>query len=63
MHRIKAAKEAFAALLADGSVVTWGNAELGGDSSRVQERLTDVQDIQAQPRLRLLPPSSPMDLS
>ena len=27
---------AFAALLGDGSVVTWGDADVGGDSSAVQ---------------------------
>ena len=30
---------AFAALLGDGSVVTWGNAGWGGDSSVVQDQL------------------------
>ena len=34
---------AFAFLAADGSVVTWGNAGYGGDSSKVQEQLVDVQ--------------------
>ena len=38
---------AFAALLGDGSVVTWGDADDGGDSSAVQEQLRDVQQIQA----------------
>ncbi|OLP78416.1 putative E3 ubiquitin-protein ligase HERC2 [Symbiodinium microadriaticum] len=38
---------AFAALLGDGSVVTWGRPESGGDSSAVQEQLKDVQQIQA----------------
>ena len=37
---------AFAAILGDGSVVTWGDAEKGGDSSAVQDRLKDVQQIQ-----------------
>ena len=31
----------------DGSVVTWGPAYVGGDSSAVQEQLRDVQQIQA----------------
>ena len=38
---------AFAALLGDGSVVTWGIAGNGGDSSAVQEQLKNVQQIQA----------------
>ena len=38
---------AFAAILADGSVVTWGNARNGGDSSAVQDQLKNVQQIQA----------------
>jgi hypothetical protein len=28
-------------------VVTWGHPERGGDSSRVQERLKEVQQIEA----------------
>ena len=38
---------AFAALLGDGSVVTWGDSEGGGDSSAVQGQLRNVQHIQA----------------
>ena len=38
---------AFAALLGDGSVVTWGYGAIGGDSSVVQDQLRDVQQIQA----------------
>ncbi|CAE7939958.1 HERC1 [Symbiodinium sp. KB8] len=38
---------AFAAILGDGSVVTWGRADCGGDSSAVQDQLRDVQQIQA----------------
>ena len=38
---------AFAALLGDGSLVTWGKAGCGGDSSAVQEQLKNVQQIQA----------------
>ena len=37
----------FAAMLGDGSVVTWGNADCGGDSSVVREQLKNVQQIQA----------------
>jgi Ca2+-binding RTX toxin-like protein len=36
------AQYAFAALRADGSVVTWGNAGFGGDSSAVASQLHDV---------------------
>ena len=38
---------AFAAILGDGSVVTWDHAEYGGDSSAVQDQLQNVQQIQA----------------
>ena len=37
---------AFAAILADGSVVTWGDAESDGDSA-VRAQLKTVQQIQA----------------
>ena len=36
--------DAFAALLGDGSVVTWGSK--GGDSSAVQHQLKHVQEMQ-----------------
>eukprot|EP00435_Cladocopium_sp_Y103_P075066 s399_g53.t1 len=36
---------AFAALLADGSVVTWGQPNSGYDSTAVQDRLRNVQQI------------------
>ena len=46
--QLKAIKiPAFAALLGDGSVVTWGYGAIGGDSSVVQDQLRDVQQIQA----------------
>ncbi|CAE7947685.1 unnamed protein product, partial [Symbiodinium sp. KB8] len=38
---------AFAAILGDKSVVTWGDARYGGDSSAVQDQLMNVQQIQA----------------
>ena len=47
VQQIQASRGAFAAILGDGSVVTWGNAELGGDSSAVQGELRNVQQIQA----------------
>ena len=45
--RFKPHKWAFAAILEDGSVVTWGRADHGGDSSAVQDELRGVQQIQA----------------
>ena len=51
---------AFVAGLGDGSVVTWGDAEHGGDSSAVQEQLRNAQHIQAS-IMALLQPSLLMD--
>ena len=48
--RFKPQKWAFAAILEDGSVVTWGHAGFGGDSSAVQDQLRGVQQIQATDR-------------
>ena len=45
--QIQASQGAFAAILRDGSVVTWGREELGGDSGAVQDQLKGVQQIQA----------------
>ncbi|SGZ16046.1 Putative uncharacterized protein, partial [Moritella viscosa] len=42
---IYSTSSAFAALKKDGSVVTWGNDDLGGDSSAVAGELTDVSVI------------------
>ena len=36
---------AFAAILGDGSAVTWGKAEYGGDSSAVQDQLKNATQI------------------
>ena len=47
MQQIQARGFAFAAILGDGSVVTWGNAGYGGDSSGVQDQLKNMQQIQA----------------
>ena len=41
VREIFATRFAFAALLGDGSVVTWGHPKLGGDSSAVKEQLCD----------------------
>ena len=38
---------AFAALLENGSVVSWGDATAGGDCSSVARQLKDVQQIQS----------------
>ena len=43
MQQIQATFTAFAAILGDGSVVTWGAAGGGGDSSSVQHQLNYVQ--------------------
>ena len=45
--QIQANENALAAILGDGSVVTWGDAAKGGDSSAVQDQLKNVQSIQA----------------
>ena len=42
-----ASDKAFAAILGDGSVVTWGNARYGGGNDAVQEQQKNVQQIQA----------------
>ena len=47
VQQIQATDGAFAAILEDGSVVTWGDADCGGDSSAVQDQLKGVQQIQA----------------
>jgi hypothetical protein len=36
-----------AAILADGLVVTWREQRIGGDSSRVQDQLKNVEHIRA----------------
>ena len=51
---MQASQQAFAAILADGRIVTWGESGFGGDSSPVQEELKNVQDIQA-PLCRIAP--------
>ena len=38
---------AFAALLSDGRVVAWGDAESGGDPSEVQQDLKEVRQLQS----------------
>ena len=38
---------AFAGILGDGRVATWGHGALGGDSRSIQDQSQDVQQIQA----------------
>ena len=40
---LQATRGAFAAILGDGTAVTWGDADFGGDSSAVQHQLKNVQ--------------------
>ena len=47
VQQIQATGGAFAAILEDGSVVTWGDEDSGGDSSAVGDQLKRVQQIQA----------------
>ena len=46
MQQVQGTECAFAAILADGSAVTWGDVEYGGDRSAVQDRLRNVQQVQ-----------------
>lgn len=41
--RVEATERAFAAILADGSAVAWGDPNYGGDCSKVQDKLKEVQ--------------------
>ena len=47
VQQIQATRRAFAAILGDGSVMTWGDTRELGDSSAVQHQLKNVQQIQA----------------
>eukprot|EP00435_Cladocopium_sp_Y103_P043871 s1863_g12.t1 len=50
VQHIQATHTAFAAILHNGSVVTWGTVDIvggGGDSSAVQDQLRSVQQVQA----------------
>ena len=42
VQQLRATFSAFAAILVDGSVVTWGNPDESGESSAVQDQLVDV---------------------
>ena len=54
VKQIEATDGAFAAILADGSVVTWGptrgDSDFGGDSSEVKDQLQNVQQIEGTER-------------
>ena len=45
--RMRRGFHCFAAILEDGSVVTWGSLDGGGNNSSVQDQLENVQHIQA----------------
>ena len=45
-QKIQACGEACAAVVGDRSVVTWGDAEFGGESRDVPDKLKDMQRIQ-----------------
>ena len=47
VQQVQAAGSAFAAILADGSAVTWGDPADGGDSSKVRHQLRNVRQVQA----------------
>ena len=47
VQHIQPAEKAFAAIWDDGSVVTRGHSDFGGDSSQVREQLAGVQHIQS----------------
>ena len=58
MKQIQATSHAFAAILADGSVVAWGAADRGGDSAAVRDQLKGVKRFRPQ-GAPLLPPPAP----
>ena len=45
VQQIQSCGLAFAAILGDGSVLTWGDAAYGGDSTAVKDQLQNVQQI------------------
>ena len=47
VEQLQASDCAFAAILGDGSVVTWGDAASGGDSRPIQDKLKNVLQVQA----------------
>ena len=61
VQQVQATASAFAAVLVDGSVVTWGNAEVGADSSAVQTQLKKRMCSRFKPLVLLLLPFLAMD--
>lgn len=47
LQHIQETENAFAAILEDGSVVTWGDPTRGGDSGFVQDQFPHVRQIRA----------------
>ena len=47
MREIQATFHAFAAVLTDGCVLTWGDPEDGGDCSTAKDQLRHVQHVRA----------------
>jgi len=45
-QKVEATDSAFAAILADGTVIIWGDADCGSDCSPVQHQLQNVQQVQ-----------------
>ena len=45
VREIHSSPSVFAAILGDGSVVTWGDAVCGGDNSRVRDQLRGVRQL------------------
>ena len=51
VQHIQATRNAFAAVAADGTVVTWGSGTCGGDSSAVCEQLTNTHILAEKSKL------------
>ena len=47
MRDIHSTHTAFAAILADASVATWGHRKFAGDSAAVENQLKDAREIHA----------------
>lgn len=45
-QKVEATDSAFAAILADGTVITWDDADCGSDCSPVEHQLQNVQQVQ-----------------
>ena len=54
VQQVFASQAAFAAILEDESVLTWGDPQCGGDSSEVEDQLRNVQVVQAR-EIALMP--------